>query len=215
MKTKAMLAATVVLFVAAATPVFCLNLNIGAGGGTLLATGKEIDKADPGYSFKGLLEAEIWNGFSYGVRYSYSNTPAEVVNNFNNDTTVASYNVNFAHHAFHLTNTWSPGWRWVDPYIRGAAGINIWEERLGDTLLKAVIINSSTKDTTINEVKAASFGIGLGGGISITPVDFLSLRLGVDYDIIFSENKEKFGSEDANENLLRVGGELVFRIPIK
>ncbi len=205
MKNKTLLTSIAVLLMLYASPLFALSLRVGGGGGTLWTFGKEIDTSRPGYAFKGVLEAELWKGFSYGFRYSYSEAPATVQD---------SLDVTFRHQSFQLTNTWSPGWRWVDPYLRGAAGINVWQERSGDTLVKSIIINSSTHDTTTNEVKGVNFGIGLGGGIEISPFDFVGLRLGADYDLIFSEDKEKFGSNDANENLLRVGGELVFRIPL-
>ncbi len=215
MKNKALLSFLTVLVMLGASPLFALSLRAGGGGGAQWVTGDRIDSTEMGYNFKGLLEAEIWRGFSYGFRYSYSSSPAFVPNDFNTDTSITSYNAEFIHQSFQLTNTWSPGWRWVDPYLRGAAGINVWQERSADTLAKSIIINASTHDTTTNEVKGVNFGIGLGGGIEIAPFDFVGLRLGVDYDLIFSEDKEKFGSNDANENLLRVGAELIFRIPIK
>jgi len=197
------------------TSVFGLALNFAPAGGVAWTLGKKVDEAGTGFNAGGSVEVEVWKGFDYGFRYLYSNVPSTVPNQFNGDTSVSSYDVTFLNNAFLLTNTWSPGWRWVDPYLRGSAGLYSWKENSGDTILKAEIINTTTKDTTYNDVKATSFGISLGGGIAVWPLEFLGIRLGVDYDMVFSEDKEKFGADDANENLLRVGGEVIFRFPLK
>lgn len=209
---------TLILIIAGlitATPLFGLSLTFAPAGGVDWTLGDRIDEGGLGYHAGGSIELEVWKGFDYGLRYFYSTTPAVVPNQFNTDTTLSSYNVEFVRHVFQLTNSWSPGWRWVDPYVRGSLGLYPWQELSADTLLQAIIIDSQTKDTTYNELKATSFGVSVGTGVRIWPTQWLGLRVGVDYDLIFSEDRDKFGVDDANDNLLRVGGEVVFRVPLK
>lgn len=213
--TKKMTLLLLAVGVMAESPLFGLALKFAPAGGVAWSVGDKMDQADLGFNAGGTIEMEIWKGFDYGFRYFYSNTPAVVPNQFNTDSSIISYDVQFVRHAFQLTNTWSPGWRWVDPYVRGSLGLYSWQELNADTLIQAMIINTQTKDTTYHELKATSFGLSVGGGVRIWPTQFLGFRLGVDYDLIFNENREKFGTDDANDNLLRLGGEIIFRVPLK
>jgi len=213
MKTR-----TLVLLLAAellsASPAFGLALKFAPAGGAAWVAGKQIEESETGYNLGGAIELEVWKGFDYGLRYYCSDVNTSIPNPLASDSTPANLDARFRHHAFMLTNSWSPGWRWVDPYVRGSAGLYFWQQldENGD-LYEYMTVQDS--DTTVNELEATSFGVGLGGGLRIWPTDWLGLRLGVDYDLIFSEDKETFGPDDANESLLRAGGELIFRIPLK
>jgi hypothetical protein len=218
MKKKASILGLVILGLMIASPAFGLALKFAPGAGAVWAVGREIEESDIGYNFSGAVEIEVWKGFDYGFKYYYSEVPTTFTDSMLFDTAVTTVDATFRHQAFMLTNSWSPGWRWVDPYVRGSAGLYSWQQLdRNDDLFELVTVNpeDSTDTTSVTEFKATSFGVGLGGGLRIWPTDWIGLRLGVDYDLIFSENREKFGSQDANENLFRVGGEIVFRIPIK
>jgi opacity protein-like surface antigen len=214
MRTR-LLATAVIAGLLAVSPAFGLALKFAPGGGAVWAVGEEIEESNFGYNFGGTVEVEVWEGFDYGLRYYYSDVSANLHPIlFEFDSFPPTLHPQFIHHVFQLTNAWSPGWKWVDPYVRGSAGLYSWQQLDEDgNLFEHMIVNEA--DTTVNELKATSFGIGLGGGLRIWPTEFLGFRLGVDYDLIFSEDREKFGATDANENLLRVGGEVIFRIPLK
>jgi|GEM_PF-4958357 len=214
MKTRtytAMLLITGLLFSA---PLFGFALKFAPAGGAVWVLGKQIDESKTGFVTGASLELEVWKGFDYGFRYLYSNVDVVMPNSFIADTAVKSVDAKLVHQSFALTNSWSPGWKWVDPYVRGAMGLYSWRLLDGeDSLFKHTIINK--KDTTVNELKATSFGLSVGGGLRIWPTEWIGLRLGVDYDLIFSEDKKKFGETDANENLLRAGGEVIFRLGLR
>ncbi|MEA3312454.1 MAG: hypothetical protein U9Q76_09595 [candidate division WOR-3 bacterium] len=212
MKSKALIA-TLLAGLIIASPLFGLSLQFAPGGGAVWAIGDEIEESDIGYNFSGAVEIEVWKGFDYGLRYYYSDVSTDIIASITSDTTPETFPADFIHHVFQLTNTWSPGWRWVDPYVRGAVGLYSWQQLDEDGNIFEVINPQDTAKTV--ELAATSFGISFGGGIKIWPTEFLGFRLGVDYDLIFSEDREKFGASDANENLLRVGGEVIFRIPLK
>lgn len=193
------------------SPLFGLALKFAPGAGAVWAVGDEISESDIGYNVSGAIEVEVWKGFDYGFRYYYSNVSTNIINP--SDTFPAVLPADFTHHVFALTNTWSPGWRWVDPYVRGAVGLYSWQQLDEDGNIFEVI-NPQDTATTV-ELAATSFGISFGGGIKIWLIEYVGFRLGADYDLIFSENREKFGSQDANENLFRIGAEAIFRLPIK
>jgi len=213
MRTR-LLATLVIAGLMGTSPIFGMCLKFAPAGGAVWAVGEEIEESNFGYNFGGTIEIEIWKGFDYGLRYCYSDVETLIPNPLASDSTPETLDAEFIHHVFQLTNAWSPGWKWVDPYVRGCAGLYSWRQldANGD-LYEFMVVQDA--DTTINELAAASFGIGIGGGLRIWPTQVLGFRLGVDYDLIFSEGREKFGATDANENLLRVGGEVVFRIPLK
>jgi len=212
MKSKALIA-TLLAGLIIASPLFGLSLKFAPGGGAVWAIGEQIEESEIGYNFSGAVEIEVWKGFDYGLRYYYSKVGTTVPNTFNTDTAITSYDAKFIHHAFALTNAWSPGWKWVDPYVRGSVGLYAWKQLDEDGNIFEVINPQDTAKTV--ELAATSFGISFGGGIKIWPVKYVGFRLGADYDLIFSENRERFGSQDANENLLRIGVEAIFRLPIK
>lgn len=195
------------------SPAFGMALKFAPAGGAVWAVGEEIEKSNFGYSFGGAVEIEVWKGFDYGFKYFYSDVNTLIPNPLASDSTPETLDAEFIHHVFQLTNSWSPGWKWVDPYVRGCAGLYSWRQLDGNGD-PFEVINPEDTSTTV-ELSATSFGIGLGGGVRIWPTDWIGLRVGVDYDLIFSEDREKFGATDANENLLRVGGEVIFRIPLK
>lgn len=213
MRTR-LLASMVIAGLMGTSPIFGMSLKFAPAGGAVWAVGEEIEESNFGYNFGGAVEVEVWKGFDYGLRYYYSDVETLIPNPLASDSTPETLDAEFIHHAFALTNAWSPGWKWVDPYVRGCAGLYSWRQldANGD-LYEFMVVQDA--DTTINELAAASFGIGIGGGLRIWPTEFLGFRLGVDYDLIFSEDREKFGATDANENLLRVGGEVIFRLPLK
>jgi hypothetical protein len=212
MKSKALIA-TLLAGLIIASPLFGLSLKFAPGGGAVWVIGDEIEESDIGYNFSGAVEIEVWKGFDYGLRYYYSDVSTDIIASITSDTTPETFPADFIHHVFQLTNAWSPGWKWVDPYVRGAAGLYSWQQLDEDGNIFEVINPQDTAKTV--ELAATSFGISFGGGLRIWPTEFLGFRLGVDYDLIFSEDREKFGATDANENLLRVGGEVIFRIPLK
>jgi len=200
------------------TPMFALSLKVAPAGGITWALGEEIEESDLGFSAGGTVELEVWKGFDYGLRYYYSKAPTVFTDSMLFDTLETTVDATFAHHVFQLTNTWSPGWKMFDPYIRGAAGLYFWQQQDEDgELFEMINVNpeDNTDTTSIYEMKGTNFGISLGGGLRIWPTDFLGFRLGADFDLVFSENRGDFGSQDANENLLRVGADIVFRFPIK
>lgn len=212
MRTR-LLASMLIAGLVGTSPVFGMSLKFAPAGGAVWTVGEEIESSNFGYNFGGAIEIEVWKGFDYGLRYYYSDVSTDIIASITSDTTPETFPADFTHHVFQLTNSWSPGWKWVDPYVRGSAGLYSWQQLDEDgNLFEHMIVNEA--DTTINELKATSFGIGLGGGLRIWLTDFVGVRLGVDYDLIFSEDREKFGATDANENLLRVGAEIVFRIPL-
>jgi hypothetical protein len=212
MKTR-FLAIALIAGLFAASPALGLALKFAPGAGAVWVTGDEIEASYIGYSFGGAVEAEVWKGFDYGIKYYYSKVSTDWINPAATDSTPATFPADFTHHAFGLTNSWSPGWKWIDPYVRGAAGLYLWQQLDEDGNIYEYI--NPEDSTAINELSATSFGISLGGGVRIWPVEFLGFRLGLDYDLIFSENRADFGTHDANDNLLRVGGELIFRVPLK
>jgi len=212
MRTR-LLATLVIAGLTGTSPIFGMSLKFAPAGGAVWAVGEEIESSDFGYNFGGTVEVEVWKGFDYGLRYYYSDVETLIPNPLASDSTPETLDAEFTHHVFQLTNAWSPGWKWVDPYVRGCAGLYSWQQLDADgDLYEFMVVQDA--DTTINEFAATSFGIGIGGGLRIWPTDWLGFRLGVDYDLIFSEDREKFGATDANENLLRVGAEVVFRIPL-
>ncbi|MBN2380344.1 hypothetical protein JXM67_11150 [candidate division WOR-3 bacterium] len=201
-----------------ATPTFALSLKVAPAGGVTWALGSEIEESEIGFNAGGTVEIEVWKGFDYGLRYYYSQAPTVFTDSMLFDTLETTVSATFVHHVLQLTNTWSPGWKWVDPYVRGAAGFYLWQQQDDDgEIFDLVTVNpqDSTDTTSVFEYKGTNFGISLGGGVRIWPTDFLGFRLGVDYDLVFTENKGDFGAQDANENLLRIGGEIIFRFPIK
>lgn len=212
MKTR-LLAIALTAGLLTVSPAFGLALKFAPGGGAVWATGDEIEASDIGVNFGGAIEAEVWKGFDYGIKYFYSTVSTDWINPAASDSTPATFPADFTHHAFQLTNSWSPGWRWVDPYVRGAAGLYLWRQLDEDGDIYEYI--NPEDSSIVNELSATSFGISLGGGVRIWPVEFVGLRLGLDYDLVFSENRTDFGTHDANDNLLRVGGEVVFRIPLQ
>lgn len=91
------------------------------------------------------------------------------------------------------------------PYVMAGIGVFPWkftmDGRSGDAMMSPV---------GIDEFSKTSFGWNTGAGLEVFLVRDLSLFAQVNYQYIYSEDKDKFGPDFGNQGLLQVGGGLSY-----